>query len=116
MEIMLFNVFLSFNVVMCAITKNKAKQQEIEVVRLRINSLISLHLDDIKSLKRFQPSSSTVNHDLPEPSDGAKATVGVGASFSPKANVSKVAFLDLVPNGSLVVDDTTLLQPVLAPS
>nr|CAN78980.1 hypothetical protein VITISV_002369 [Vitis vinifera]CAN82252.1 hypothetical protein VITISV_009797 [Vitis vinifera] len=94
----------------------EAKQQEIEVVQLHINSLISLHLDNIKSLKRFQPSSSIVNHDLPEPSDGEKATAGVGASFSPKANISKVAFSDLVPNGSLAVYDITSLRPVLAHS
>ncbi|KAL6349716.1 hypothetical protein AAG906_041123 [Vitis piasezkii] len=49
-------------------------------------------------------------------SDGAKATAGVGATFSPKGNVSKVAFPDLVPNGSLAIDDITSLRPVLAPS
>lgn len=103
---------LCINVVICAITKKQGigltfrydnkwllSWRPLEAVQLHINSLISLHLDDIKSLKRFQPSSSTINHDLLEPSDGAEVAVGGGASFNHEANVSEAVFPHLVPNG-----------------
>lgn len=108
------------------IARIEARQQEIEGAQLRMNSLISLHLDDIKSLTRFQAGPSIVNHDLPNPSDALEVADGVGASFSPKPNVLEVTIpdltlerltsghLDTVATGPSIANDTDIL-PLVAP-
>ena len=69
------------------ITHIEARQQEIEVSQLYMNSLICLYLDNIKSLIRFQAGLSTVNHDFLDPSDASKATDDVGAWINQEPNV-----------------------------
>ncbi|KAJ9678264.1 hypothetical protein PVL29_022999 [Vitis rotundifolia] len=72
-------------------------QQEIEATQLCINSLISLYLEDIKSLSRFQASPSIANHDLPNPNNALKATNGVDATFSSKPYIPKAPISYLTP-------------------
>lgn len=116
----------NFSLLQQLIAHIKVRQQEIEVAQLRMNSLIFLHIDDIKSLTRFQAGPSTVNHDLPNPSDALEIANGVGASFNPEPNVPETAILDLTPEGLTsshldivetgpsVANDTDLL-PLAAP-
>ena len=75
----------------------EVRQQKIEATQLDMKSLIFLHHDDIKSRTRFQASPSTVNHDLPNPSDALEAKNGVGATFSLEPYIPEVPILDLTP-------------------
>ena len=77
----------------------KARQEEIEVAQLHMNSLISFHLDDIKSLTRFQAGPSTINQDFPDPNDASKTTYGVGAMFSLEPYIPKAPIPNLTLEG-----------------
>lgn len=77
----------------------EVRQQEIEVAQLHMNSLIFLHLKDIKSLTRFQVGPSTVNHDLPNFSDASEVVNGVGATFSLKPYILEAPILNFISKG-----------------
>ena len=67
------------------------------VAQLHMNSLIFFHLDDIKSLTRFQAGPSTINHALFNPSDASETVDGVGATLSSEPYIPEA----LIPNLTL---------------
>ena len=87
-----------------------------------MNLLISLHLEDIKSLTRFQAGPSTENHDLLNPNNASKAADGVDATFSSKPYIPEapISYLtlewltsnhsDVVTTGPSATDDTNPLR------
>ena len=93
-----------------------------------MNLLISLHLEDIKSLTRFQVGPSTENHDLLYHNNASKAADGVDATFSSKPYIPEapISYLtlewlnsnhsDVVTTGPLATDDINPLRLMLSPS